>query len=92
SNLGLIDLNNGDYAEAWIKFELALTIYKNLNNIEGMAESLYKQGLTYYEQKSYIEALNKHKEAIQILVKNKFQKHPLVKVLKNNIKLIKSRI
>ncbi|MHA1374767.1 MAG: hypothetical protein ACTSR7_10750, partial [Promethearchaeota archaeon] len=60
---------------------------------EGIAESNYKLGLTYLDQKSYVEALKKHEEALEALSKfsKNYSKLPLTKVLKYNIKLIKSK-
>ncbi|NHJ24706.1 MAG: tetratricopeptide repeat protein [Candidatus Lokiarchaeota archaeon] len=78
--------------DAWKRCNEALKIYEDLNNHEGIADSKYKLGLTYLEQKSYAEALKHHEEALTILNENGLGKIPLSKVLKSNIKLIKSKI
>jgi tetratricopeptide (TPR) repeat protein len=92
NNVGLAYLNEGKYTEAWKKCNQALKIYEELEDSEGMAESQYRLGLTYLEQKSYAEALKNHQDALNTLIQAGLVKSPVVKVLKSNIKLIKSKI
>ena len=56
----------------------------------GLADTNYKMGLIYLDQKSYSEAMSRHEEALELLSSGGLSKHPLTKVLKNNIKLIKN--
>ncbi|GAI63656.1 unnamed protein product, partial [marine sediment metagenome] len=82
----------GKYADAWKSCSKALKIFEDIENSEGIADSQYKLGLTYLEQKSYVEALKIHEDALNTLTQSGSGKIPLAKVLKSNIKLIKSKI
>ena len=91
NNVGLAYLNEGKYTEAWKKCNQALKIYEELEDSGGIAESQYRLGLTYLEQKSYAEALKNHQDALNTLVQAGAEKLPVAKVIKSNIKLIKSK-
>ena len=92
NNLTLVQLNQKNYTDAWKTCNEALSLFKELDDKMGLADTNYKMGLIYLDQKSYAEAMNRHEEALEILGSSGFRKHPLNKVLKSNIKLIKNNL
>src|SRR5215467_6356374 len=60
NNLGVAELNRGDYAAARIHFEQALAIYRAINRREGEIEQLNNIGSTYYLQGNYMDAFDQY--------------------------------
>jgi tetratricopeptide (TPR) repeat protein len=66
NDLGVIDLNQGDYVQAQKWFEASLGIWRELNDKARTAVVLTNLGIIYHDQGRYPEALPMYEESLEL--------------------------
>jgi len=92
NNIGEILRAKGEYPEALKRYEEALKIVEQLGHLEGKIACLHNIGLIYYYQGNYLEALERIEEGLEILISIGLGDSPSAKVLKDDLKNIRSEI
>lgn len=67
NNLGIIDLQQGNYSEALKNYSQALQLYREIGNKNGIAVCYGNMGVVYDYLGNYSEAIKNHYEALKIL-------------------------
>jgi len=88
----MVYLNQGKYTEAWKSCDKALNLFEQIKDFRGQADTNYKMGLIYLDQKSYKESLNRHELAMEYLEKAGLTKTSLGKIIKTSLKSVKNKM